>query len=106
MEERRRLDRFDLALPSTIEILDPKQVVIGTCFDCFTRDVSAGGAYFLTSDPLPTGTYVAVEMALKPESGRLPSALSQMKARGSVVRTEPAGMAVCFNGRCRLVPGP
>ena len=106
MEERRRLERFDLALPSTVGILDPKELMIGKPIDCLTRDVSSSGAYFLTRDPLPTGTCVSLEMALKPESGRRPSVFSQMKTRGSVVRAEPAGMAVCFSGRCRLVPWP
>jgi hypothetical protein len=106
MEERRRLERFDLALPSTVGILEPRELMIGKPIDCLTRDVSSSGAYFLTRDPLPNGTFVEIKMALKPESGRWQSTLSQVRTRGSVVRAEPAGMAVCFSGRCRLVPWP
>jgi hypothetical protein len=105
MEERRKLERFDLALPATIEILEPRPGVSGTSFDSLTRDVSSGGAFFLTRDPLPIGTRVMAEMALKAEKLRQPSGYPQVKASGYVVRLEPAGMAVCFNGRCRFVPG-
>jgi hypothetical protein len=107
MGDRRNVERFDLALPSTLGILvEPREVVVSKPIDCLTRDISSAGAYFLTREPLPTGTFVEIEMILTPESGRRGSALSQVKAKGSVVRTEPAGMAVCFSGRCRLLPYP
>jgi hypothetical protein len=104
MEERRKLERFDLKLPTTIEILNPKPGVSGTSFDCFTRDVSSGGAFFLTRDPLPVGTRVMADMVLKAENLGKKSGYPQMKANGYVARTEPIGMAVCFNGLRRLVP--
>jgi hypothetical protein len=104
MEERRKLERFNLALPATIETQDPKPGLTGTSVDSLTRDLSSGGAFFLTRDPLPPGTCVAVEVDLKAEKLRRGSSYPQMKASGYVVRTEPAGMAVCFRGRCRLVP--
>jgi hypothetical protein len=104
MEERRRLERFDLALPATIEIPTPKPGVGGTSFKSLTRDVSSGGAFFLTRDPLPIGTRVMADMVLKAESLNQASGYPQLKATGYVVRTEPTGMAVCFNGRCRFLP--
>ncbi len=102
MKERRKLERFDLALPAVIEILDLKPGMNGTSFDSFTRDISSGGAFFVTPDPLPVGTRVAVDMVLKTERLPPPSGYPQVKAAGHVVRTEPTGIAVCFNGRCRF----
>jgi hypothetical protein len=104
MQERRRLQRFDLPLPTTIEILGAKPDVTGTPLDSLTRDVSSGGAFFLTCDPLPVGTRVMAEMVLKAENLGLSSGYPQVKATGYVVRAELSGMAVRFNGRCRFVP--
>jgi hypothetical protein len=104
MKERRRLERFDLTLPTTIEILDPETGVSGTSFDSLTRDVSSGGAFFLTGDPLPIGTHVMADMVLKAEHLRHPSGYPQIKTAGLVVRAEPTGMAVRFDGQYRFVP--
>src|SRR4030042_17124 len=104
MEERRKLERFNPALPSTIEILDPKPVGIRTPFDSLTRDVSSDGAFVLTRDPLPTGTCVMIKITLKAEYLRQTSGYPKMKASGCVVRTDPTGMSVRFTSRCRLVP--
>ena len=104
MEERRRLERFGLALPATIEIVDPKTRVNGASFDSLTRDLSSHGAFFLTPDPLPIGTRVMAGMVLKAQNFGQASGYPQMKATGYVVRTEPSGVAVCFSGRCRFVP--
>ena len=102
MKEQRKLERFDLALPAVIEVMDPKSKMNEASFDSFTRDISAQGAFFLTPDPLPIGTRVNAEMVLKAEKWKPPSGYPQVKTRGRVVRTEPAGFAVCFTGRCRF----
>jgi hypothetical protein len=104
MQEQRKLQRFDLALASSIEILDAMQVMAKDPESCMTRDVSSGGAFFLTSHPLSTGTMVKVSMLLRPDTPSQGSGCGQMQATGYVVRTEPTGMAVCFNKRCRIVP--
>jgi hypothetical protein len=104
MEERRKLERFDLTLPTTVEILDPKPGVSRTSFEYLTRDVSSGGAFLLTGHPLPIGTHVVADMVLKAENLRRSSGYPQVKAFGYVIRTEVTGMAVCFNGRCRFAP--
>jgi hypothetical protein len=104
MEERRKLERFILVLPTTIEIVEPNSFVTEISSEYLTRDVSSGGAFFLTPDSIPVGTRVKAEMTLKAETLRTRSGFPRMKTRGYVVRTEPDGMAVCFNGRCRLVP--
>jgi hypothetical protein len=100
MKERRKLERFDLALPAVIEIRDRKSKMNGTTFESFTRDISSQGAFFVASDPLPIGTRVNAEMVLKTEKWSPTSGYPQAKTTGHVVRTEPTGFAVCFMGRC------
>ncbi len=104
MEEQRKVQRFDLALASSIEVLDATQVAAKASNGYLTRDVSSGGAFFLTPEPLLTGTLVRVKLLLRQESISQDSGYGQMQATGYVVRTEPGGMAVCFNGRCRMLP--
>jgi hypothetical protein len=100
VKERRKLERFDLALPAVIEIRDPKSKTNGRSFESFTRDISSQGAFFVAPDPLPIGTFVNAEMVLKTEKWSQPSGYPQVKTKGHVVRTEPTGFAVCFRGRC------
>ncbi len=105
MEERRQLERFDLAFPTIVEILDSKSGMKGTSFGSLTRDISSHGAFFLMPDPIPVGTRVKADMVLKAEKLHQASGYPQVKATGSVVRTEPTGIAVYFNSRCRFGPG-
>jgi hypothetical protein len=103
MQDRRKLQRFDLALASSVEILDALAETAKDPFKCFTRDVSSGGAYFPTTRPLSEGTRVRVQMFLN-AGNTLPDPVSaEIRATGYVVRTEPSGMAVCFNGRCNIL---
>jgi PilZ domain len=103
MEERRKLQRFALALASSVEVLDTTQETAKDGDGCLTRDVSSGGAYFPTPQPLSTGTRVKVNMLLRQEKGSQEPGFAEIRTSGYVVRAEPTGMAVRFDGRCRIV---
>jgi hypothetical protein len=98
MLEKRRLERFDLKLPATIEFIndDRKEKVLSL----LTENVCSGGAYFHTIQPLPKGTQVMIDLVLpldrlrtlKKEHKR-----AYIKVTGRVLRSESEGMAICFD---------
>lgn len=95
--ERRQLERFDLQIPAKIRLIESDSVQ--EAFDLETRDISSGGAFFHTTEPLPIGTGVSIDLVLnldrlKAIKEDLPWVHIQVK--GTVVRSESAGMSVSF----------
>lgn len=91
--ESRELERFSLKLPSRVFPLEPGSPAL----DLMTENISAGGAFFLTGKPFSEGLNVLVELILKRESGR--GGASRVRVKGKVLRSQPNGMAVCFEKR-------
>ena len=107
--EKRGLERFDLKIPARIELshTDPR----GEALSLFTRDISSGGAFFHTSEPLLEGTKVEIELILPMD--KLMKNLEQfregyqhtnIKLSGTVLRKESTGMAIIFNKRYKIGP--
>jgi c-di-GMP-binding flagellar brake protein YcgR len=94
-EERRKMIRFPIRLP--VRLKGPGD---SATLEMETRDVSAGGAFLPTDNPLPVGIKVALELVLLNHVASGPRTLLRTKAR--VVRSEPSGMAVEFFGRTPL----
>jgi hypothetical protein len=95
--EKRRMDRFLLATPATLEVAVPAGAK--RTLNLVTRNISAGGAFFTSRDPVPEGSKVALQLILTIEqlksffgySGKV-----EVSLRGSVVRVSNEGMAVQF----------
>jgi len=105
MEERRKLERFALRLPANLETWPNTPEKPGISLALHTSNVSSGGAFFLTSTPLPEGTSVKIGLALR--SSHLDSARdmgSFVEVTGKVSRSEREGMAVVFDNRYRIIP--
>jgi len=68
MKNKRSVERFDLELPATIEFMhvDHEEMVD----NLLTKNVCSGGAYFYTSQPLPKGTQVKIDLVLPLEKLR------------------------------------
>ena len=102
MEERRRLERFDLRLPATLQLNG------GTkgAFVLFTKNISAGGVLFDVSNPnhLPRGERAEVSLLLdfSKSKRKLPKG-AEIKVSGSVLRSEPTGLAMCFDEKYRII---
>ncbi len=106
MKERRRLERFDLEIPATIELLTPGQE--RELLNLLTSNMCSGGAYFHTTKPLPEGTQVKIDLVLPLDRlKRLKEAYRQayIKVTGKVLRSESEGMAICFDEDYQIV-GP
>ena len=96
MQERRQFQRYDLSLPAKIEMVIPGPGK--KTFDLRTSDVSAGGAFFRTSAPIPEGTQVRLRLMIRSERLQdLTGAEGRVAVAGTVVRSGPAGMAICFD---------
>ena len=105
MKERRKLERFDLHIPAKIELLIKKREK--ELIRLLTENVCAGGAYFHTTKPLPESTPVKIDLVLpldklKTLKDEWKHAL--IKVTGKVLRSEPEGMAVCFDKDYQIRP--
>lgn len=100
--ERRRRERFTFELPA--------QILVGKnghseSFESRTRDVSSGGAFFETDQPLAIGTELKIELVLSLEKLRkIQGKHALIKLSGKVVRTEEGGVGVCFDESYRISP--
>jgi hypothetical protein len=102
MEEKRKLERFELKVPARIAGETDRDILEPT-----TRDICAGGAFFHTDQSLPEGTKVRVDLLLPLDRLKgLAEGYDQahVQLTGKVLRIEPKGMAVCFNSDYSIRP--
>ena len=98
MEERRQLERFDLRLPAEIEVVSRGAGLKKEKLSLQTENICSSGAFFNTPNPLPEGTQVKIDMRLNFERLRnIENRRPLVKVKGSVLRSEPAGMAIRFD---------
>ena len=97
MENLRRLERFSLKLPATIEILSDTEEHDKKVLNLLTANICSGGAFFYTDMPLPEGTSVKIDLVLSiDELKKLDGKQAFIKVNGEVIRTELNGRAICF----------
>ena len=95
-KEQRKFERFTLRLPTTIEAVGLEQEK--ETFDLMSRDVSAGGAFFPTERSIPQDTKVKLRLTLLSETVKeMTGTQGFLEIEGTVVRTGPNGIAVCFD---------
>jgi hypothetical protein len=103
MKDRRKVERFSLELLAEITVKTTEEMVRVLHFR--TRDISCGGAFFSGVNPLPKGTPVRVNLTLSADrSKRLMGAQARVEISGIVKRSEPSGMAICFNADYHIMP--
>ena len=101
MKERRKYERFQLVLPSKMEMITEGKRQI---FNLKTKDISASGVFLNTKEQFPEGTRCQLELTI--ESKRiqeLTGSQSYVKVEGVVVRSTPDGVAICFDGECQIL---
>ena len=106
MEEKRKLERFDLSIPARIEPMTPCQEQ--ETLDLLTSDICSGGAFFHTSQPLSEGTQVKIDLVLpldKLKKLKDDCSHAYIKVTGTVLRSESTGMAICFDEDYQISPG-
>ena len=93
--DSRKVQRFILTVPALIESHTGPSAHVKR--ELLSRDVSSGGAFFLTPDPLDVGTQLVVSMVLKPQFAKhSKSRRARVTVGGKVLRKESTGMAVQF----------
>jgi hypothetical protein len=103
MDERRKIERFELQADTRIEVVTGDG---GTnTFATTTKDISCDGAYVTTSRPLPEGAAVKLEMLLSLDMlqrivGQKGNA--KVKVKGKVIRSENGGMAIQFDKKYKI----
>ena len=103
MGERRKLERFGLNAPAQIQLESgsKKQDTIRLT----TRDISSGGAFLYSSQPIPEGANVKMEFMisldtlrkLAGEEGR-----AKVRVKGKVIRSDSNGIAVRFESSYKI----
>jgi hypothetical protein len=103
MGERRRLERFDLSAPAQVIV----ESVSGgqEQLNLTTKDISSGGAYLYSPQPLIKGARVTMEMLiflntlwkLASEKGRV-----KIKVSGTVIRVDTDGIAIRFENKYKI----
>ena len=102
MKERRTYERFQLSLPARLEMNSSERTEI---LELQTRDISAAGALLVdTAEQFPTGTRCQLELIVTSERIKeLTGVQGLIKLEGTIVRSTPDGVAICFDGDCQIL---
>ena len=102
MEERRAYERFQLSLPARLEMDSSERTEI---FELQTQDISAAGALLVgTTEQFASGTRCQLELIVASERIKeLTGVQGLIKIEGTVVRSTPDGVAICFDGDCQIL---
>ena len=102
MEERRAYERFQLNLPARLEMDSSERTEI---FELQTKDISAAGALLLgTKEQFQPGTRCQLELIVASERIKeLTGVQGLIKIEGTIVRSTPDGVAICFDGDCQIL---
>ena len=102
MKDRRKCERFQLELPARLEINSQQRAEI---FDLRTRNISAAGTLLLaTEEQFAVGTRCQLELIVTSERIKeLTGVQGLIKVEGTIVRSTPEGVAICFDGDCQIL---
>ena len=104
MKERRLYKRHTVRLPSRIETIIPsgKKKI----YDLETKDISIGGAFIYTKEPLsfPEGTRFTLDLAIPSGAVKeLTVVKSLMECTGTMVRSTSEGIAIQCDTECEIM---
>jgi hypothetical protein len=101
MKDRRKHERFELELPARLEMNSSYSVEV---FELQTRNISSAGAFLNTTRRFPVGTRCQVELIVASERIKeLTGVNGLIKVEGTIVRSTPDGVAICFDGECQIL---
>ena len=103
MENQRAFERFDLIVPAKVGIERSGEEEHE--ISLVSSNICAGGAFFITEEPLPEGTRIRMDFTLSIEKlKKLLDSECRIKVKGEVVRSEEAGIAVRFHEDYQIIP--
>ena len=93
--DKRKFERFDIELPARMETNSSNRK---QAFDLVTKNISASGAFVSANSPFSDGLRIKMSLATKNQRlAELTGSQSLFECEGSVVRTTPTGIGICFN---------
>jgi hypothetical protein len=99
--DRRKMERFDLELPTHLRIVDKSEKWKSLKF--ITSNICSRGAFFKTEKPLSVGTDVKLDINLPLNKFKnAKRRISHIDVSGSVIRTDQQGMAICFDKNYKI----
>ena len=101
--ENRLMERFPMELP--VKITAVKENRKERIFESTTQDISSGGAFIKTNQPLDMDTEVEMDLVLPLDQlKRMKGKKVRIKVSGLVVRSGENGMSICFDEDYDLSP--
>ena len=101
MKERRQFERFSLTLPARMETITSGKKQI---FELKTRDISSSGAFIYTPKPFLIGERFKLDLTVSNvRIKKLTGAKSLIECEGSIIRSTPSGVAICFDTDCQIL---
>lgn len=105
VQEQRKFERFDLNITAKIETVISGQAKDKEILNLLTKDICSGGAFFHTAQPLPEGTEVKIDFVLDINKlKKLTESRAYIKIKGTVLRSNSEGMAICFHKNYKITP--
>ena len=99
--EKRAMERFHLELPAELSIIGENGE--REFHELWTNNICAGGAFFETSQPMPVGTVLKMDLTLSlVELKKLEGKNTHIKVSGVVIRSYPEGMAIRFQDKYQI----
>ena len=103
MEERRKLERFELTAPASVLIqsLSEKREHL----ELTTRDISSAGAFLFSSRLIPEGSCVKIELMIALDARHEVSGgnnRAKVRVKGKVLRSDSSGIAIRFDGNYKI----
>ncbi len=95
---KRQFERYDIKVPVRIEILSKRKRA--EIYVLETHNLSAGGAFFKSTNFISKGTLVSLEIMLNFDELMTftnPEGSVSITCTGRVFRSDPEGMVICFN---------
>lgn len=98
MREKRQFERFEIQVPAVVKI--PGNNGPAVKLDLKTHNLSAGGTFIKLGESLSLGCEVKIDILLSFEELKTPAdplGSLILSTTGRVVRSDPDGVAICFN---------
>lgn len=98
MREKRQFERFEIQVPAVVKIPGDNGQTVK--LDLQTHNLSAGGTFIKLGESLSLGCEVKIDIMLSFEELKTPTdpiGSLVLSTTGRVVRSDPDGVAICFN---------
>lgn len=105
MDNQRKFERFDIAAPARLEILQPEDS--GGKIILEAHNLSAGGIFIKEAKRLPEGSVVKMEIFLpfsEPEAQTHADRATVISVTGRIIRSTDEGTAIRFNEDYDITP--